>query len=129
MSSPFTESQLPIYQRASRVLPNSEKGLRSCLWCGLVKTEEQFVELGCDNCEFLNMEQDADRVAELTTNRFQGMVSTMNQTTWVSTYLGLDKMKAGVYALQILDDLPLDVYENYRDVSDAPPRSIVRTEE
>jgi len=41
--------------------------------CTLVKTFEQFVDEGCDNCEaFLGMAERQDRVSELTTHTFEG---------------------------------------------------------
>jgi hypothetical protein len=65
-------------------IPDDFKGLRACLRCSLVKTFEQvslsikfvfkfdaitfcvqFLDRGCDNCEFLGMEGNTDRAQEV----------------------------------------------------------------
>lgn len=46
------------------------KGLRCCVPCHLVKTFEQFYEEGCQNCPFLGMEGDRERIYDATTTDF-----------------------------------------------------------
>ncbi|GAU35166.1 hypothetical protein TSUD_217990 [Trifolium subterraneum] len=46
--------------------------LRACLRCRLVKTYDQFRESGCENCPFLQMDEDQERVVECTTPNFNG---------------------------------------------------------
>ncbi|KAL0248175.1 hypothetical protein GEMRC1_003411 [Eukaryota sp. GEM-RC1] len=121
----FSSSNLPLRQRPERVLPAGTKGLRACLWCGLIKTEDQFIDLGCENCDFLNMEGDPDRVAEVTTTSYEGIVSVMNPSTWVSNYLGLERAHPGVYAVHILDVLDEGVYDRNEGTAPFPPRSSV----
>mmetsp|Transcript_19903 Transcript_19903/g.63338 ORF Transcript_19903/g.63338 Transcript_19903/m.63338 type:complete len:122 (+) Transcript_19903:79-444(+) len=83
---------------------------RACLRCMLVKTLEQFTEGGCDNCVFLSMEGDRDRVLDCTTTSFDGMVSMMDpNSSWASKWLRLHKYKPGCYALSVNGDLPEDV--------------------
>ena len=45
--------QVADLQQAS--VPNSLKAIRACKRCGILKTMEQFVEDGCENCPFLGM--------------------------------------------------------------------------
>lgn len=45
---------------------DAKRGLRCCLRCNLVKTFEQFVDDGCDNCPVLGMKDDQERVADCT---------------------------------------------------------------
>ena len=40
---------------AQASVPNSLKAIRACKRCGILKTIEQFVEDGCENCPFLGM--------------------------------------------------------------------------
>lgn len=48
---------------------------RACLYCSLVKTEEQFVENGCANCEsYMPMKGDIEQVRICTTAQFEGYV-------------------------------------------------------
>ncbi|KAL4202027.1 hypothetical protein AMTRI_Chr02g218930 [Amborella trichopoda] len=48
--------------------------LRACLRCRLVKTYDQFREMGCENCTFFNMDKDHERVVDCTTPNFNGVV-------------------------------------------------------
>jgi transcription elongation factor SPT4 len=40
---------------ANAVTPTSTKGIRACKRCGLLKTIDQFINEGCENCPFLEM--------------------------------------------------------------------------
>ena len=79
-------------------IPDSLKGLRACMVCTLVKSMEQFLNEGCDNCEaFLQMRDDTARVSELTSHSFEGMVAVQNPAkSWVAKYQGIPQMKPGV---------------------------------
>ena len=44
--------------------------LRCCIPCRLVKTLEQFYDQGCENCPFLQMEGDRERIEDSTTTEF-----------------------------------------------------------
>jgi hypothetical protein len=46
------------------------KGLRACVACRLLKTADQFVDGGCENCPFLAMDGDRERVYDCTTTEF-----------------------------------------------------------
>ena len=37
--------------------PDSLQGMRACKRCGLIKTFQQFYDVGCENCPFLEMEE------------------------------------------------------------------------
>ncbi len=47
------------------------KTMRCCMGCSLIKTAEQFFEQGCENCLFLEIREDRDRVFDCTTSEFQ----------------------------------------------------------
>ena len=51
----------------------TNKHLRACFVCKLVKTEKQFIEDGCENCTWLDMD-DRQKVQEFTTSNFTGSV-------------------------------------------------------
>lgn len=69
---------------------NFGKGSRACLYCRLVQTYEQFIDNGCGNCVTLNMKGDKDRVSELTTSNYSGMVSLLDgRASWVGKWLRL----------------------------------------
>lgn len=47
-----------IADLANTSTPASLKGLRACKRCGIIKTLEQFMNEGCENCPFLEMVRD-----------------------------------------------------------------------
>ena len=47
------------------------RNLRCCMVCRLAKTFDQFLEQGCENCPYLHMENDRERVYDCTTTEFQ----------------------------------------------------------
>lgn len=47
------------------------RNLRCCVPCRLVKTYDQFLQQGCENCPFLEMEGDRERIEDCTTTEFQ----------------------------------------------------------
>jgi len=78
------------------------KGLVACLTCKLVKTQEQFLDNGCENCVSQSMIGDSDRVLECTTNDFQGLVTVLNPgSSWTARWLHIAKCKPGCYALAV----------------------------
>jgi transcription elongation factor SPT4 len=53
-------------------IPNTFRELRACMTCSLVKTFTQFYDTGCENCSFLQMADNRQRVAECTSAYFEG---------------------------------------------------------
>ena len=85
------------------VVPQDLKNLRACLRCYLVKTDAQFAaegyglpargcccsywKLRCENCPFLRINEDRDRLWSCTTNSFEGVISMMIPTeSWVARW-------------------------------------------
>ena len=86
-------------------IPGELKALRACLRCSLVKTMTQFTETGCENCEFLQMEESADRVNECTTNSFVGLISLIGpNVSWVGKWQKIATCKPGMYATEVCAD-------------------------
>jgi hypothetical protein len=44
-----------IAELAQASVPDNIRGIRACKRCGILKTLEQFMSEGCENCPFLNM--------------------------------------------------------------------------
>ncbi|KAJ4458202.1 hypothetical protein PAPYR_6167 [Paratrimastix pyriformis] len=93
------------------VCPNSFKQLRACLVCGLIKTTQQFVENGCENCEkYVHLSGDRERVLDCTTPRYQGVILLNDSNhSWVGKYLFLEGKYRGVYAIKASGILPPEV--------------------
>ncbi len=51
------EEELPqqVADLAQASVPSSLRGIRACKRCGILKTLDQFVNEGCENCPFLDM--------------------------------------------------------------------------
>ena len=52
--------------------PSSLRGLRACMFCSLVKTTDQFFESGCENCPFLDLADNRERILQATSGSFAG---------------------------------------------------------
>jgi len=94
-------------------VPDSLKGIRACLRCGLLKTGEQFLSDGCDNCPFLDLHQNADMIHKCTTVFFDGTVAVMDpRESWTAKWLRIDSYMPGVYAISITGQFPKDMEED-----------------
>jgi transcription elongation factor SPT4 len=72
----------------SAPIPSTLRDLRACKICCLIKTYDQFIRGGCDNCDyFLHMKNNADKVFDCTSANFDGMISLMDPTdSWVAKW-------------------------------------------
>ena len=92
--------------------------LRACLKCRLIKTEDQWMKEGCDNCEGLDIKNDIDRMINCTSARFEGMISLINPSqSWVAKWNRIEHRVPGCYALDVQGVLPEDVPEEDEDKS------------
>jgi hypothetical protein len=60
------EEQLPqqVAELADASVPNRLRGIRACKRCGILKTLDQFINEGCENCPFLDMVRFEDNFQE-----------------------------------------------------------------
>ncbi len=79
------------------------RNLRCCVTCRLLKTLEQFYQQGCENCTFLDLEGDRERIEDCTTTEFQGMLGVIDPSgSWATRYAFMQhKRVPGVYALSV----------------------------
>mmetsp|Transcript_20031 Transcript_20031/g.49163 ORF Transcript_20031/g.49163 Transcript_20031/m.49163 type:complete len:126 (-) Transcript_20031:52-429(-) len=86
--------------------------LRACMSCSLVKSTHQFFVNGCENCPFLNMQNDREQVSACTTASFSGIYSLMNpKDSWVAKWQRVGRFQPGCYAVSIDGQLPDYVVE------------------
>ena len=79
------------------------RNLRCCIACRLIKTLEQFYQQGCENCTFLNLEGDRERIEDCTTTEFQGMLGVVDPGgSWAARYAFMQRERVpGVYSLSV----------------------------
>jgi transcription elongation factor SPT4 len=89
---------------------------RACLLCSLVKSEQQFIEDGCDNCDqVLDLKGDPDKVKACTSANFDGVLGLIKPGGWVSKWQRIDKFTPGVYAIRVSNMLPAHIEEELLD--------------
>jgi len=108
---------------ARNIVPTSTKQLRACKKCHLVKTYEQFMQIGCENCDdsynrsALDLDEKENSVANSTSANFSGLIAYMfddDKASWVARChaLRMDhadaRRKPGVYAMQLNADEALE---------------------
>ena len=108
---------------ARNIVPTSVKQLRACKKCHLVKTYEQFMQIGCENCDdsynrsALDLDEKEHSVANSTSANFSGLIAYMfddDRASWVARChaLRMDhadaRRKPGVYAMQLNADEALE---------------------
>ncbi|ETI49338.1 hypothetical protein F441_06776 [Phytophthora nicotianae CJ01A1] len=111
-------------------IPNTFRELRACMTCSLIKTFTQFYDTGCENCAFLQMADNRQRVAECTSAYFEGMIAMMQpKESWVAKWqrigasrwssilrlqlmtlsvfvVGAVRLIPGIYAVSVSGELP-----------------------
>ncbi|KAF3545807.1 hypothetical protein DY000_02000389 [Brassica cretica] len=127
--------------------------LRACLRCRLVKTYDQFRDSGCENCPFFKIEEDPERIVDVTTPNFNGydlisnpqnlnLLSTVHSLYRVLYILGVvfetevssntfgllfpGKFAPGCYALAVSETLSEDMQSLCQEerVQYVPPKRI-----
>jgi transcription elongation factor SPT4 len=97
--------------------------LRACMLCSLVKSADEFVDSGCENCdEVLNFKGDKERSLECTSANFEGIMALLKpEKSWVArwyirlTRQRIDKFTRGIYAVQVVGTIPMDIQEELLD--------------
>eukprot|EP00477_Mikrocytos_mackini_P002326 GAHX01002576.1.p1 GENE.GAHX01002576.1~~GAHX01002576.1.p1 ORF type:complete len:113 (+),score=20.66 GAHX01002576.1:81-419(+) len=96
-------------------LPNTISKTYACINCRLLKTKDQFVDSGCENCKLLNIHSDSVNYEPTNiTKNFKGMVFHCNLTpsNYVAKFTKTTPKIAGFYALTMLDEEIEDDYED-----------------
>ncbi|KAJ1422375.1 putative transcription protein [Ochromonadaceae sp. CCMP2298] len=97
-------------------MPDKFKDLRACLRCSLIKTFEQFVDRGCENCDFLEMEGNTMRVHQCTSACFEGLIALVEpRGSWVGKWQQISQYQPGMYAIDMAGELPPDAVEICED--------------
>jgi len=106
-AAPLTKEDL---QALNIIIPNDMRGLRACMFCSLVKSAAQFESAGCDNCTFLDMAHDRNRVIRCTSASFDGLVALVQPPeSWVAKWQRLGQFHRGCYALKVNGTIPDEI--------------------
>lgn len=91
---------LPMSKGAAE-LPPRLKGLRACLRCRLIKSSQQFMDEGCENCNE-ELGDDATAVENFTTPVFKGMIAMMEpKSSWIARWHRQENKARGMYAMKV----------------------------
>lgn len=102
-----------VAELASASVPNNMRAVRACKRCGLLKTPEQFYDEGCENCPFLDMADNMERVNSCTTAFFEGQCAVMDpRESWAAKWIRVDNCLPGVYAITVTGFLDRDIEED-----------------
>ncbi|KAF3000897.1 hypothetical protein E8E13_008089 [Curvularia kusanoi] len=94
------------------VPPNQQqRNLRACMVCSIVRTEAQFKNGGCPNCEdFLELANNSNNIEDCTSSVFEGCITVADTSrSWVARFQRLEGYVAGVYATQVEGILPEEI--------------------
>jgi len=105
--------QVAELAEAKATVPDSLRGIRACKRCGLLKTMGQFMDNGCENCPFLNMVDNADRVNMCVTPFFEGQVAVMDpRESWAAKWIRVDSYLPGIYAISVTGQFDREIEED-----------------
>ncbi|XP_003388234.1 PREDICTED: transcription elongation factor SPT4-A-like [Amphimedon queenslandica] len=98
-------------------VPKDLRGLRACKLCSMVKSFDQFLYNGCDNCErYIHLKGNRGRVNDCTSPNFDGLISMMsNEDSWVAKWQRINKFTKGCYAVSVSGELPEDILDELRE--------------
>lgn len=108
------EEEMPqnVADLAQASIPNDMRGIRACKRCGILKTTDQFVDHGCENCPFLDMADNPEKCNECTTAFFEGQSAIMDpRESWAAKWLRVDNYLPGVYAITVTGQFDKDIEE------------------
>mmetsp|Transcript_19347 Transcript_19347/g.39721 ORF Transcript_19347/g.39721 Transcript_19347/m.39721 type:complete len:128 (-) Transcript_19347:637-1020(-) len=109
------EEQVPqqVADLAEASVPNSIRGIRACKRCGILKTMDQFINDGCENCPFLDMIDNPERANACTSAFFEGQAALMDpRESWAAKWIRVDNYLPGVYALSITGSFDREIEED-----------------
>jgi transcription elongation factor SPT4 len=102
-----------VAELANASVPNNVRTIRACKRCGILKSQEQFYEDGCENCPFLDMTDNMERVNSCTTAFYDGHVAVMDpMNSWASRWIRVEGFLPGVYAITIVGQFDRDIEED-----------------
>ncbi|CAI2349085.1 unnamed protein product [Caenorhabditis sp. 36 PRJEB53466] len=98
-------------------VPADLRNLRACLLCSLIKSVDNFVKEGCENCQELHLKGDEEKVYDCTSANYDGMISAMsNDESWVCKWQKMTRKVKGMYAISVSGSLPSNVVSDLKSM-------------
>jgi transcription elongation factor SPT4 len=84
--------------------------------CSIILPQPEFLKNGCPNCdEFLELKDSMDQINECTSSNFNGCIAlTDPEKSWVAKWMRLEGYVQGMYAVQVVGQLPEDIVDNLK---------------
>merc|ERR1712100_260508 len=93
-------------------VPESSRDLRACMFCALVKTRQQFLDTGCENCTFLDLASDPAKVNMCTSPKYTGVCAVLDPpASWAARWKRFETFQPGLYALSVHGEVPSHVLD------------------
>ncbi|KAI2509138.1 Spt4/RpoE2 zinc finger [Fragilaria crotonensis] len=93
--------------------PTSLRGIRACKRCGILKTLDQFLNEGCENCPFLDIADNPERANSCTSAFYEGQAAIMDpRESWAAKWIRVDNCLPGVYAIAVTGQFDRDIEED-----------------
>ncbi|KAF2427135.1 putative transcriptional elongation protein Spt4 [Tothia fuscella] len=110
-------SNNPPPQNLGVTLPGQARHLRACMLCSIILPTTQFNRDGCPNCEaVLSLQGNSDGINECTSSNFNGTIAlTQPEGSWVAKWMRLEGYVQGIYAVQVMGELPEWATDNCAD--------------
>ena len=104
---------------ANNPIPKEASNSFACLNCKLIKSKEQFVDNGCENCRILNKDTDAHDDGVRITKKFEGVAfhCQVREDNYVMSMTNPNVRMPGFYAINLFEKID-DHYEDYGNMSD-----------
>jgi len=97
-----------VIDLAEASVPNYIKGIRACKVCGILKTMDQYINDGCENCPFLDMANPS-----VSTPFYEGQLALMDpKDSWAAKWIRVDSYLPGVYAISVTGTLDKETMED-----------------
>lgn len=89
------------------VIPEEMKHLKACMRCGLIKNYTQFLDNGCENCDFIPLKGNEMIIDRCTSSYYEGSIALLEpSTSWVAKWNGIADCVPGFYAIKVVGRMP-----------------------
>jgi transcription elongation factor SPT4 len=84
--------------------------------CSIILPQSEFLKDGCPNCEdFVNLRGSTESINECTSSNFNGCIAlTDPEKSWVAKWMRLEGYVQGMYAVQVVGQLPEEVIDTVK---------------